>query len=1275
MKKRVAQWIGGGLLSAISILIYLCLFQTHLFSNLIFSYVNNSSLIPNRIHVSGELTGSFLGNSIGINHFIMSNDHTRDTLIQANQLRLVEWDWEWDSREMILHELFVDSYSLDLELINDLDSNNLSSNGSISGIVNQFHGNDGKIITLVNNVTETIKLPEFSSTIWMIDGFSHFKIHHGEVIVPAYNKDTLKISGFAEIDTSGQLDINDLTIISNAQELQFDAAVSAGSISSSIQAKDIAPQSLKSLELPASLHAATLDLDLEITLEGKDVSVSGDGLIKLNERVMPFDLHSFSKTEGGLDLDISIGAELQDVNVSLHQNDRGELNGQAELFKTDFSILPEYERIPFTDPIGEITFSGSDGNYQVTPKLVSFMYNGLRFDTLEADLEVSNTNQILIHQGFISQAANKLSISGEITGDSLDILGDLAFKDFNFLHNFGVGDIITGDISSEFNLSGSLKSPRIAGDIHPTALSYKKKLTLSGNGKIDLTVSDGEVSGDFALFGEEGILFGDSLKSYTIQANVSPDHYIIEDVHLQGDDNLVSLSGYYQTDGIQLNKLNILKSSNQLKIADTIRVEHTNDGRFLLPISVLTFNNGGVSLEGEFSNESGLNINSEFELVDVGEILNFFRVNAKFSGLATGNAHLTGSLSDPIIDATFFLDDGMTLGYPSDSANIDIRLTSAATIANSINAFSDGGSLVLLGQLPWGYKVSKESVRTTPQNFSIQTENYKLKDLKFPKIAGFPISGRSTGTLSIRGTPEKTKLDAQLSLSDASFDTLKFSNAYTEFNYEGNLLTFDTLSMVSNWGYGTGQGFMPISMDFIAQDRMAVSHRDMGLEFEFNLNELPFLSSYISAIDVIQGDFMGTFGLSGPLSAPIRNGKIRGHNGLLQISVLGNPITDIHSEVTLVDNTLTFDHFSGKMLFSKSSNLNIQGLIGNLASNVGDLFGVNATQEFAGDISASGTMDMTSFFHPRFDLDVKANEVYYRSTDGLIEAIANADLKFQGQDTLDASAIIPVLRATYYANFESEETYEETVSKTDSSLFTYSLNTQFASDLLISNDQLEAEFEGELWLLDYGDGVMRFSGTLTVQEGGTFYYLGNELNLRSGEIIFNTVDFNPQINMEAEIKIDNEPVTLILSGDLIEPELVINVENAQITQSDVLTYLTLNQKMVEVSFDSESALNPVLTYSEMLVEKQISKFGREVFGLDVVGIDLTADSTAGARVQLGQRVMKNLMVTYEGDVQNIDGQNDYDFGLEYQINSNVSVTSKMNQRGEIELNGRLKFTY
>jgi len=99
------------------------------------------------------------------------------------------------------------------------------------------------------------------------------------------------------------------------------------------------------------------------------------------------------------------------------------------------------------------------------------------------------------------------------------------------------------------------------------------------------------------------------------------------------------------------------------------------------------------------------------------------------------------------------------------------------------------------------------------------------------------------------------------------------------------------------------------------------------------------------------------------------------------------------------------------MVFSEGSALNTQGVVGRATSLIGDLIGVDAKTNYAGKVTATGSIDLRSFFKPRFDINVKAKEVYYRSTDGMIEAIADADLRFTGQDTLDVKAIIPVKRA------------------------------------------------------------------------------------------------------------------------------------------------------------------------------------------------------------------------------------------------------------------------
>lgn len=1278
MRKKVAHWITGLVISAIAIHLYLFLFHTNLFSGVTISLLNEYLLKPINLRIQGQLEGGLLAKSIGIRDARLMIAPSGDTLLVAKELAFDGVDIDWASEEILIDHLKIQNSTFSSQHIADfkLNPGNTGSNKSI--IVKQLVISQSKVNLHIQDSLQTFHINNLQADMWRIDGYTGINIGESELIVPILSTDTLLIKGLLGIEPDRIVNIDGLSLKSNALNLELDSKVGPETITARISGNNFTPSTYEYIKIPPKYADLAMNYDLNVNRGPDGFDINGSGTILNQDYEIPFQLGNYSRDKTGQKLTMELGTELNYLEINGDMDTLGALSVVADFFRIELDPVLSFEGINISEPIGQIRIKGSENSYTIKPRFDLLTINQLQLDSLTADIIINPDRDIQIANGLLRQTDNVLNFSGSITNRNINIESSANISDFGFLEAFSIKRDIQGEINSKLTITGDIKHPRIIGELNPDNFGIRNQLTLSGLGKYDIEIEDSGLNGYFALQGNQGTFLNDTLRSHTITANFSEKDYEIEEFHLQGSSNIISLSGFYGPSGIGLNKLTFTIDQNQLKLVDDLIISKSDADIFNLPPSVFAFNQGGLSLQGNYSQSQGLGVTLDFELIDFDQIFEFLGLGKTISGIGSGTAAITGNLNDPVIAAKFELFNGITIGYPSDTAYVDLTLKSHNVIGNRIDVVKDGGSLTLIGQLPWGYKMSRNQSHNAAQNFSINMNNYRLEDLKFKQVVGMPISGRANGSLAIRGTPLRTKLDGNIDIIDGRFDTLAFTSSHTEFIYEDNLVTFDSLSMLSTWGYGTGVGFMPISLDFVAEDRMLVADREMDLNFEFDLNEMPFLSSYISSIDLISGSFIGNLGITGSLANPVRDGKIRGHNGYLEVPVLGNPITDIHSEITIIDNTLGIDHFSGRMLFSEGSALNMQGGVGKISSLIGDLIGVNTAQDYNGVIKGQGTIDLNSFFHPRFDVTLNADEIYYRSTDGQIEAIADAELQFSGQDTLDVTAIIPVKRGAYYSNFESEETYQQNVSQTDSSIFRYSLNTQFASDMLISNDQMEAEFEGELWLLDYGDGIMRFSGTLKAQEGGKIFYVGNELRIVSGEIVFNSVDFNPQVNVETEIEIAGEVVTLTLTGDLNEPELaIINSENTQLTQSDVLAYLTINQKLVEVSFDTQSALNPVKTYSAMLVEKQLSKIGRDLTGLDIldVGINLDSDSTNAPTFRLGQRLSKNLKVTYEGGLQPIDGKSDYDFGLEYRINRNVSITSKVNQDGEVELNGRLKFTY
>ncbi len=1280
MRKKVAQWIGGTVLSMIAVLIYLILFQTYLFSTTIIKNLNKYYLSTVNMSLSGQINGGLLANNLGIADLRILVNSGRDTLFTEKNIALDNWEYSWDNKEILLDGISLKRFTLNSQHLKSivLSPKKKSSSGSL--IINQIRAEQG-VLVLTDSTTH-VELEKLHADLWMIDGLFGVSLKNADISSPELLEDTLHLAAIIGRDLAGTTKIENLQISCPAFSSEMDIELTKQELNAHVKGINIPIAELLKLKLPQNYVGLSLNFSADINKDHDLVTLSSFGSIELNGKTFPFDLTSFEKSPRGENLTLQLGTEFRNAKFTASRDSLGTLKAFADIFRFDITPLVKLSKINIQDPIGQIEIEGSSEQLDIDARFESFAINDLLFDSLNTTLQILPNKHVTFSKSTVNLANNTLMFSGDIQDKKLNIKGNVDLNDFGFIPVSNPKNKLHGGIYGDFALTGSFSQPHIIGEIIPDSMGIGTKVTLSGLGKVDLLFKQTGMDGDIALMGTEGLFFGDSLESYTVLANMSNNKYEIEELHFQGKHNLLSLKGRSSPSVFELDKLHLINGPNQFKLIDSVKVHRIAGGTYQVPESILTFNRGGIALRGGYTQNQGLDLQVDYELIDIAEIMEFLGLNLEFAGVANGSGTITGPLNDPVFNAQVELLNGVSLGYPSDSAKVDITLTSSAAIGNRIQAFKDGGSLVLVGQLPWGYKVKSKQIYDTPQNFSINLDNYQLCDLKFTSIIDLPVSGRASGVLAIRGTPGRTKLDGQLEITSAKFDTLSFTRAYSEFLYEDNLLTFDSLSMMSTWGYGHGSGFLPISLDMIAQDRMAVAKRDMGLDFDFNLNEMPFLTSYISTIDAINGDFIGKMTFTGPMTAPIRNGKIRGHNGSLAVSVLGNPIFDIHSEITLTDNTMTIDHFSGRMQFSEGSSLNSQGLLGKATTLVSDLIGVNTAQEYAGTLSATGTIDLSSFFRPRFDINLDAKEVYYRSTDGLIEAIADASLQFTGQDTLDVTAIIPVQRAVYYASFEIVEPYQETISQVDDLVFRYSLETQYPSDLVISNDQMEAEFEGELWLLDYGDGIMRFSGTLTALEGGKFFYLGNELTIVTGEIIFNSVDFNPQLNMEAAIDINGERVSLLLTGDMNEPELAIRqVDNTKLTQTDVLTYLTINQTMVEVSFDAQSALNPVGSYTEMLIDKQVSKIVRDISGLDILdisGLDIldmnaNTDSTVIPSFELGHRLSKNLKVT--GGLQPTTDQTGYDFGFEYQINRNVSVTSRINQDLEVELNGRIKFTY
>jgi len=251
VKRRVAQWIGGGLLSTISILIYLILFQTHLFSTIIVNSLNKYILFPTGISMSGEVEGGLLRKSMSLHQLKVKSDLTGDPLLSADEISVLDWDWDWSTKELTLQNLFIDGYTIQTQNAPEIPKLAGDPKPSVSTIIQNFKAEHGRVSYRSGDSTQTIVVPTLHSTLLYIDGFVDSKIHSAVVIAPSIISDTLSITGLLGIDASGSIKASDLEVSTPNQFLDLDLSYASDDISVSMSATNFDPNTIKNITLPA----------------------------------------------------------------------------------------------------------------------------------------------------------------------------------------------------------------------------------------------------------------------------------------------------------------------------------------------------------------------------------------------------------------------------------------------------------------------------------------------------------------------------------------------------------------------------------------------------------------------------------------------------------------------------------------------------------------------------------------------------------------------------------------------------------------------------------------------------------------------------------------------------------------------------------------------------------------------------------------------------------------------------------------------------------------
>jgi hypothetical protein len=548
-------------------------------------------------------------------------------------------------------------------------------------------------------------------------------------------------------------------------------------------------------------------------------------------------------------------------------------------------------------------------------------------------------------------------------------------------------------------------------------------------------------------------------------------------------------------------------------------------------------------------------------------------------------------------------------------------------------------------------------------------DNYQFHDLQAHIPWRYATGGKLSGPFTARGPAESPIYNAELGGTEPRFDRLAGNHIAGRLRYADQRLEFIDLALETAAGHYTGYGSIPADLSPVSGVLDVIKDKPVDLHFSANISEMEFLTTYLTDIDSLKGDFEVELAITGTFESLIREGHLSVKNGTVELFAMENPITDLEGEIVLENNIMRAVDLTGHTPRDQGRDKSY--------------------------LSVAGAMDMSRFFQPTFDVQITGEQVYFSLPLKDIEMVGTPMLSITGRDTILFSCQFepdpgwPIFRREL-AGPESYVLKEPD----EGTIIVYNINVPFYSGAIVENsDVRNAEVEGEITLTRVGSEDWRYAGNIDVLSG-EFVYNAYDFTIDEGWVILEPSEFNPRYYIRAttQIEYDIEPdpeetdyqlvdVTMILTGTMDDPQYAWEIPpNIPLTESDLVTLFALGQPLQE-------GINPTITAGLSLTNIVLRRFeenARQAAGLDRLRIQSTSSRSIfpdpqEVRFHIGKRISPRLYIGVQADPTLSFNQ----YQIAYRLSRRTiplgtvdqSVVGSVDEDGLYQVKYRLKLRY
>jgi len=837
----------------------------------------------------------------------------------------------------------------------------------------------------------------------------------------------------------------------------------------------------------------------------------------------------------------------------------------------------------------------------------------------------------------------------------------------------------TGNLTARLQMQGTFDSTAVKGGVSLTNFQTEQAHLDTLVSYLDFANLQRLEGGNLFVEARNGDLFGKTIESGNLYMESTRDSFVVHNLRLNDARGSLYLTGRMSKNFVgAVNTLQLRYKDVLLHNRTTLPVRLTNQG-LQLDRGVLSINDGFIGVAGIFRNPDSLQVTMDITNLDLAPLNALLMKTLPFTGNLNGNIEFRRIQHDQAIRTDLNLTNAIWHDVPYEE--IQCRgnyYQGVLALTRGALKTPEGATLEMSGKIPLLLETSlKQDSLVFAANQPL-TANIELQDIYLEDYTKFlalkqKIAGKISGDMSISGTMEAPLSKMSLSVSDPKFDRVGGENLQVEAAYGHNRLTFTSLELNEREeGLYTGHGYLPLEVNLAAGKLRLMRDTQMDLRFHADTPQLQFLEQYIKDLDGMTGTCTLDLAVTGTPNHPLRNGTATIEDGILEISQLENEVTGVNAGFTLTDNLMSVDHFSAYMHDTQRGEI-IEGVLQRARHWLSGLFRQQVSKEKP-NVFVEGTLNFQKFFKPGLNLRLTGQDVYIRTLLSEIEGLVNTDITLVGRDTLRITGDLEVAEEVVLRKEFTKREFPKEIQTggKKKSQVEINLHADFPGNVYIKNGQVNAEFEGEIWLIQHGREPLNISGSLTVLNG-KFYYYNDTFTIEEGEISFDPVDSNPRLNVVATTQIEKEPIRITLTGELDNPTIALEATgDANLSESDILSLLTFNSQVEQGGLVSPELQSIFTTY----LERQLENYGTQLMGLETFEVETQGQGLQDLQqvsITVGQRVSPNLYFLYGRDFLAVNPGSR--LGLEYRVNKYVSFVGEIDEDGLYHFNYRLKYNY